>query len=131
MSTHLLEPRTLKELAELLNRLTYDKCNYRAKKAVGNLPKLIRLILASNRRAFIERYPRERFRLPSTREYHIRYYNLSRVEPLRDSELIRLAKLVEYVVYQCEDIMSLDHLTMAVQADCIRNLKDWENAPWG
>ena len=47
MSTHLLEPRTLKELAELLNRLTYDECNYRAKKAVGNLPELIRLILVS------------------------------------------------------------------------------------
>ena len=131
MSTHLLEPRTLKELAELLNRLTYDECNYRAKKAVGNLPELMLLILASNRRAFIERYPRERFRLPSTREYHIRYYNLSRVESLRDSELIRLAKLVEYVVYQCEDDTWNDYLVMTVQADCIRNLEDWENAPWG
>lgn len=131
MSTHLIEPRTLKELAELLNRLTYDECNYRAKKGVGNLPELMRRILASNRRAFIERYPRERFRLPSTREYHIRYYNLSRVEPLRDNELIRLAKLVEYVVYQCEDDTWNDYLVMTVQADCIRNLEDWENAQWG
>ena len=131
MSTHLLEPRTLKELAELLNRLTCNECNYRAKKAVGNLPELMLLILASNRRAFIERYPRERFRLPSTREYYINYRELPRLRPMYDDDLIRLSKLVEYVTYQCEDIMSLDHLTMAVQADCIRNLDVWEHAPWG